>query len=398
VVGGYVNGLGVVRALAARGIRTAVVTTQPFDIAHRSRAAHEHAAVRSLHERPAALVELLEHRAPEWSGRAVVPTNDEALAALADHREELSSHYRLLAPPPEVARYLLDKGAMEAVAEATGAEVPYCYGPADGATAERPDVRFPVVVKPLVGYRFAARFGAKLLVARDREDLRRAVVRLREAAIPARVLDLVPGADDQIYAYCTYVDAHGAPTPGITVRKLRQSPPGFGVARVAEIAPTPPGVSELVAEMLRRIGFRGMAVAEFKRDARDGSLRFIELNGRAVVYNRLLRRAGLDLAWLAWCDYVEGERVRSAPNGWPGAWINLHADVLYSLLERDRPAWLGAFLAPYGRRWIEAVWSPADPGPFLAQWSRTAREGVARVRSKRYLGQSEATARNLPPS
>lgn len=33
VVGGYVNGLGIVRALAARGIPVAVVTTQPFDVA-----------------------------------------------------------------------------------------------------------------------------------------------------------------------------------------------------------------------------------------------------------------------------------------------------------------------------------------------------------------------------
>jgi glycerol-3-phosphate dehydrogenase len=37
VIGGYINGLGLVRALAARKVATAVITTQPYDIAQRSR-------------------------------------------------------------------------------------------------------------------------------------------------------------------------------------------------------------------------------------------------------------------------------------------------------------------------------------------------------------------------
>jgi predicted ATP-grasp superfamily ATP-dependent carboligase len=396
VIGGYVNGLGVARALAARGIPTAVITTQPFDIAHLSRAATGHDAVRGLGERPEVLLELLERRAPDWRSRALFPTNDEALASLALHHDRLAALYRVVSPPQQVARYLLDKGAMDEVAEAAGADVPYCYGPAAEATAARPDVRFPVVVKPLVGYPFVARFGVKLLVARNREELRRCVARLSAARIPARVLDLVPGPDSRIYAYCTYVDRSGEPLAGLTVRKLRQSPPLFGVARVAEIAETPPGVREITAAIVRRIGLRGMAIAEFKHDPRDESMRFIELNGRSVVYNGLLHRAGLDLAGLAWSDYAGEPPERMHSTGWPGTWVNLHADLLYSALDRRHPIALADFLAPYRRRWMDAVWDPRDPMPFLAQWSRTVREGARSFRHKGYRGQSEATARYFP--
>jgi D-aspartate ligase len=126
-------------------------------------------------------------------------------------------------------------------------------------------------------------------------------------------------------------------------------------------------------------------VAEFKSDPRDGTLRFIEINGRSVVYNGLLRRAGLDHAGMAWSDYVRERPEHARPNGWPGVWINLHADVLYSLLERRQHQLRGAdFLAPYGRPKIDAVWSRADPMPFLAQWSRTAREGASALRRGRY--------------
>jgi predicted ATP-grasp superfamily ATP-dependent carboligase len=154
---------------------------------------------------------------------------------------------------------------------------------------------------------------------------------------------------------------------------------------------------DVTAEILGRIGLRGMAVAEFKLDPRDGTLRFIEVNGRSVAYNGLLRRAGLDLAGLAWSDYGCGRPERPDPRGWPGVWTNLHADILHSALDRgrDRTA-LTDFLAPYRRPWIDAVWSAADPLPFLAQWSRTAREGASTLLRGGYREHIDATARNLP--
>jgi D-aspartate ligase len=369
VLGGYVNGLGLVRALGARGVPVAVVRTQPFDIAHRSRHVDGHARVEDVAERPETLAELLMDRARDWGGRVLLPTNDESLEALATHHDRLASHYRIESPP-DAAGYLLDKRRMASAARAVGAELPHRYGPADAVTAEREDLRFPVLVKPLAGHRFAARFGAKVFEARDRGELRACVARLD--GIEADVHDLVPGDDSHIYAHAIHIDARGEPTPGVTIRKLRGSPPRFGVARVAEIpARPPPGVHELTVELARRIGQRGPAVAEFKRDPRDETLRFIEVNGRPVVYNALLRRAGLDLAAIA----CAGAGARA--NGWRGVWVNLHADLLYALL-RER---LGVreLVAPYRRPKVEAVWSRDDPRPFMAQWAWTARRATQRA-------------------
>ncbi|HJQ83265.1 MAG TPA: hypothetical protein VKA21_04265, partial [Candidatus Binatia bacterium] len=362
MVGGHVNGLGLVRALVARGIRTAVVTTEPFDVAHRSRLIAAADAAPDLGARPERLLEILDRRAPAWAGSAVFPANDEALAALARHGERLASTYRVVAPPAEVVRPLLDKALMLAAARDVGLDLPRCWGPAEEATAARTDVVFPVVVKPDVGHAFRSRFGAKLFAARDRSELVAAVRRFAAAGMHGQVFDFVPGPDGEIHAYCTYVDARGEPRGGLTIRKLRQSPPRFGVARVAEVVPDPPGLRDATIALLRRLGHRGIAAAEFKRDPRDGRFRFLEVNGRAVIYNRLLWRAGLDLAGLAWSDAVTGRAEDVRPNGWPGVWINLHADLLYSLLDRRRePIGLAEFLAPYRRPRIEAVWSATDP-------------------------------------
>jgi predicted ATP-grasp superfamily ATP-dependent carboligase len=395
VIGGFVNGLGLVRALAARGIPCAVVTTKPYDIAHRSRWVVGHEHVRDLEESAEALIEALERRASEWAGWALLSTNDEALSALARHHDRLAATYRVLAPPWEVVRSFVDKERMLEVARTVGADLPRYYGRAEDAAA-LPDLPFPVLVKPIIGYRFSARFGCKLFVVNDREELRRAVARLAEAGTSGQVFDFVPGPDSQIHCHCTYVGADGEPSAGVTVRKIRQSPPFFGVARVAEVVDVDRGMRDATVEMLRRIGHRGFAAAEFKLDPRDGRFRFIEVNGRSVLYNGLLRRAGLDLAALAWTEAMEGRPVRVQPRLWPGVWIHLHADVLYSALwRRQDPISLGAFWEPYRRPKEFAVWSAADPAPFLAQWSRTARTGVsALVRGDQ---RSVLTDRSRPP-
>ena len=62
---------------------------------------------------------------------------------------------------------------MMAAAAPSGVDTPVSYGPAELGTAARDDLHFPVVVKPLATPRFFARFGAKLGVANDREELRR---------------------------------------------------------------------------------------------------------------------------------------------------------------------------------------------------------------------------------
>jgi predicted ATP-grasp superfamily ATP-dependent carboligase len=380
VVGGYINALGLVRALGARGIPVAVIVTKPFDIAHRSRWARSHDLIEGLADSPERLVDLLRRRSGDWPHWLVIPTNDEALRALAQYRDRLSA-YRLACPEWDVARYFLDKARMLAVTQAIGIPAPQCYGSADASVLESRDLRYPLVIKPVSSYPFVARFGTKLFVAKNRDELRTAVTRLSEAGLHAQVYDLIPGDDSHIYVYCTYIDTRGEPRGGLTIRKLRQAPPFFGNARVAEITPDRPDLCEMTVELLRRIGFRGIAAMEFKLDPRDATFRFMEVNGRSVVYNGLLRRAGMDVAGLLWADHVNGVPERVQPNNWAGVWVHFHADLLYSLLyRRHDPVSIRRFLAPYSRPTIDAVWSANDPAPSLAEWLWSARRGAGALR------------------
>jgi predicted ATP-grasp superfamily ATP-dependent carboligase len=383
ILGAHINALGVARSLAARGVRVAIVRTQPFDIAHYSRAVSETENALRMDENPEQLAQLLERRARDWNGWRIVPTNDGALAALGKYRERIEQSYRLIAPSPSAIETLLDKSRMLRAAEQAGIDAPRTYALTEIPHAESGEtdldaMRYPVIMKPLAGYQFWRQFGCKLFVAHNRVELDLCRQRVQVANIPCHLQEYVPGADDAIYAYCVYVDRNGAPSQGLLVHKLRQSPTQFGVARVAEVVEDRFKLRDPSLALLQQIGFRGIAAVEFKIDERDGRPRFIEVNGRSVLYNALLRRSGLDLAAMAWSDHVHGTRENVCITGWSGAWINLHADVLHSVLDRKRdPVTWSRVVAPYQRSVIEATWSASDPKPFLAQWGRTVIEGGA---------------------
>ena len=380
VIGGYANGVSALRGLAREGVRTAVILTADHDIAQYSRYAHEVHRVHYLNRRPDALIELLAFQRTRWRNWALIPTNDYALAALAQYREQLLKSYSVTVPGEEVTRRVLDKAVTYRFAREVGVDVPTSYGLASRATVARRDLVFPVVVKPHESARFWEVIGKKLLVAGNHPELLSAVERVEDAGIPAEIFDLVPGPDDQVYNYTVYLDQRGQPAAEFGVRKLRKAPRFFGVGRAA-IPAHLPQLRERTIALLQRIGWRGVASVEYKLDSRDGRYRLMEINGRCPLTNALPTRCGVNYPLLAWREHVRREKVSAAPNGWSGVWTHMHADLLYAAVEERGPDWRWRdFIRSYSGPWVDAVWSSKDPLPFLAQCAGTFRKAAHGVR------------------
>ena len=396
VIGGYSNGVSALRGLAREGVRTAVILTADHDIAQHSRYAHEAHRVHYLNRRPDALIDLLEAQRERWRGWALLPTNDYALAALAQHRDQLSRTYRVTVPEAEITRRVLDKAVTYRFAREVGVDVPTSYGPASRETAARLDLVFPLVVKPLQSARFWEVFGKKLLVVRDRAELIAAVDRVEESRMAADVLDLVPGADDQVYNYTVYLDRWGQPAAELAVRKLRKAPRFFGVGRAATPAQLP-HLRERTIALLQRIGWQGIASVEYKLDPRDGRYRLMEINGRCPLINALPTRCGVNYPLLAWREHVLREKVSATPNGWSGTWTHMHADLLYTAIEERGPDWSWlAFIRSYTGPWVDAVWSTKDPVPFLAQCAGTLRKAGHGVRDSQVRDEVRNRFQSVP--
>jgi predicted ATP-grasp superfamily ATP-dependent carboligase len=389
VVGAHVNGLGVIRALGPKGVPIVSISTRPFDIAQYSRWVREHHRLPELHERRDTLVELLEHHADRWKGSALFPTNDDALIALAQHHERLSKWYRLTCPPWDVAARIVDKDGMHALAIECGIDVPVCHGTVSEVLASPRPLDYPVFVKPVRHDHLISMYGVKLFVADGPDALERACRQLAAAQVEGLVFAAIPGPDTEIFVYCLYVGSDGQPSAGVTVRKLRQNPPFTGGARAAKVVDEIPSLRDASIALLRRAGFQGLAFIEFKRDPRTGRFLFIEVNGRAVLFNSILPPTGLDLVGMAWADVMRKERRAPVATAWRGAWIHLQADVLGSIrYRRHERLGLKALAEPYLGPKTFAVWSLSDPRPFAAQSRLMARRAFDAARGTRRHGTS----------
>jgi len=328
-----------------------------------------------------ALAALLTANGPRWKGSVLLATSDLALETLARHESTLAQSYRLRVPPWETVRLLLRKNDTACIASRCGIEVPANYGPIGAPGAPRPEVRLPVVVKPNDSFRFEQRFGKKLLVAGEREEFDRLLDLVREEGMDGEILELIPGADSLSFNYTGYYDSSQRLVAGFALRKIRKSPPFFGIGRVIETLDD----AEIAARMeaattafVRAAGWHGPVSAEFKLDARNRRrLVLMEVNGRCSFVQQLALQCGIDYAWLAYQDAAFGTLPGMSAKPWDGVLIHLRADILSAVLYRriERLS-LRQLAAPYLRRKVWAVWDYRDPLPFFGEWGRTLLEGL----------------------
>jgi predicted ATP-grasp superfamily ATP-dependent carboligase len=144
-------------------------------------------------------------------------------------------------------------------------------------------------------------------------------------------------------------------------RKLRQAPRGIGTCRVGE-AVWVDEVVEAAQRLLRAFDYTGLSQVEFKRDARDGRYRLMEINPRLWQWHGLATACGIDLPRIAYADLV-GEAVPTAEmDGQGKRWA-------ITLLAGERPVFVRP---PY----VDAVFARDDPKPALVQAARVARAAL----------------------
>ena len=172
------------------------------------------------------------------------------------------------------------------------------------------------------------------------------------------VQELVPGRDDELYTVGSYLSRTGEPLGLFCGRKLRQTPPGIGTCRVGE-AVWVEEVVDAALRLLRAFDYHGLSQVEFKRDARDGSFKLMEINPRLWQWHGLAAACGVDLSLIAYDDLV----------GVPPPPVRMDGDGkrwAISVLPGEPPAFQRP---PY----VDAVWARDDPKPALVHLARVVR-------------------------
>lgn len=263
---------------------------------------------------------------------------------------------------------LLDKRTQLEAAARAGVAAPWTrWGAAADLEAAAGECPFPAILKPAFSHLGVRALGAKALRCADAGELRAALATAPDVELLLQ--EYVPGGDDQLYTVGVFVGAgrHIA----FTGRKLKQHPPGLGIARLAE-AVDEPGLVRGGVALLAELGYEGIAQVEYKRDERDGSFRLMEANFRPWTWLGLATACGVNLPLAAhrWALGVTepaaaGPRLSEAgPGAVPAGrrrWVWLVPEAAYTL--RDLRRGVRPRLSQWRGLRAEAFFSRADPLP-----------------------------------
>jgi D-aspartate ligase len=291
----WAAGISAIHSLGRAGIPVHAVDFRDDALGFRSRYARKHVSPRRLDDEDAFVAFLARLGTQLARPTAVFPLDDDDLNAIARRRDELGDRFLYPFPEWETLRRIQDKRHQLAQARAVGVPTP--------RTAARPtdDFGFPVLVKPAESGAFRRRFGVKALVCANRRELDEAWARAE--GFDALVWELIPGGEEELYTFGSYVSQRGEALALFTGRKIVQDPPGVGTARVAESVWVPELV-ELGLKVLRALGCHGPSQVEFKRDPRDGLFKLIEVNPRLWQWHGLTGACGVDVAVAAYRDLL----------------------------------------------------------------------------------------------
>jgi D-aspartate ligase len=351
---GWVNGLAAIRSLGRAGIRVLALDHRPSALGFRSRYAERLLSPdpRVDENRFVAFVRAL--------GEVVVfPTHDLELNVIARHLGDLP----VLVPFPgwDLLERVQSKRAQLEQAEDAGVAVPRTAYPdsAQSARAAADDIGLPVLVKPEHPVGFKQRFSRQAFRCETLHEVEDAYAEAEEFA--PMVQELVPGSDGTLYTVGSYLTRDGRALGVFCGRKLRQTPPVIGTCRVGEAMWLQEAVDDAL-RLLRGFGYFGLSQVEFKQDARDGSLKLMEINPRLWQWHGLAAACGVDLPQIAYADVVGGVYPDASMDGFGKRWA-------ITLLPGERPA---VQRPPY----VDAVFARDDPKPGVVHLVRVVRSAL----------------------
>jgi len=375
VVSGLTMALGVVRALGTMGVRTVVLHYDRRDTAHLSKWCAHHISIPHPATCEAGFMESLIACADRFSGGVLFPVADEAVVAVARNIDTLQRYYKVACSPWHTVRLFIDKQCTYALAEANGIPAPKTFVPTSeedlGLYAAR--AQFPCLVKPCQGHLFYERFHRKMFPVSSMAEMLSIYRQARDSGLEVMLQEIIPGDDTQVVNYNAYFH-HGEPALEFTAEHIRNAPPLWGSPRVA-MSKHIPEVLEPGRRILRAMAFDGYACTEFKRDARDGAYKLMEVNGRHNLSTLLAVRCGVNFPWLHYRHLAFGELPLARMFREGVYWIDLTRDVGYSAkyLRSERYC-LADYLRPYLRPHVFAILDGKDPMPFIKRSAFLAAE------------------------
>lgn len=362
IIGGHIQALGLARQAANLGITVVLFVEDGYSVARFSNSVKNTVVfgnVEQLKEKLACYKD---------SGTLLFPTADDYVEFLAANFKELSMHFVLGIPNPEIVALFGDKRKTYQFAEQAGIPHPKsCYPDTlDDVEHMADKITYPIVIKPAVMYSFHKMFGKKAFRCDSKEEL---VNRCKEISRKMPINSLViqeflSGGAKSLFSYGAFA-VNGEPKAWVMANRIRQNPMDFGNSTTFAVTCDIPAIEQSARRILKDTKYTGLAEVEYMYDDKSDTYKFLEINTRAWKWHSV--SMGLGFGFLSeMIYYLNGERGNFHLSTKETGWVERLTD--YTIIAKETIKGrmnLSDALKTYCQQKVSAVWSWKDPLPAL---------------------------------
>jgi len=330
VLGLSFNGLGIVRSLVGFNIPLIGIYTQDYEVGRHSKYCM---AINFpiLSSDPDNFKKKLIELGKILNRKSVLlPQNDEYVKFISDNRDELKHFFLFQVAPAKILDKLINKQEAESLAIENKLNVPKSFIPhnLNDLNFENGTLQFPLIIKPSDS--FTKDFPGRRQVINSQSDLIDFYNNNPDFIGYTIVQEVVGEGDGNIFQCQTYLNSNSEPLAAISVRKVRQFPPNFGVGSyvTSEINND---LINLSLNFLKKIKYKGPASLEFIFLEVEKKYVFVELNPRYPGHIIFCTQDGVNLPYITYCDLTQ----------------NIYNEKLPIQLERKRFLWFECDIRAY---------------------------------------------------
>ncbi|CDZ74241.1 hypothetical protein ING2D1G_0040 [Peptoniphilus sp. ING2-D1G] len=372
----YYIGLSVVRNLGRKGVSVTTVDYEDHNYGV-SKYVRERLIAPHYQKQEKELVEFLINYAKKQAYKPVLfPTADLYVEFMEDNYDELKNYYLWPNDKKGLQKKLMDKQSLLEFTEPLGIKTPEIIPMDDENLIFRVnnEIGYPCIVKPKDSMPFVNKYRSKVFRIHDEEELMEKIEMCKRDGQEVFVQKIIMGPESNCYSFDVYMDKKGEAVSYLTTSKIRQWPINFGASTYAKQEYIPE-LYDICVPLFKKVGYRGFAEVELKRDERNDVIYLVEVNVRFVNFTELHCFMGMNTPMMYFLDSIGEEYY--------GAKITSNKEVYWKYLYEDISAikaylstgqmTLSDILSNYRFKKVPSTWAADDPMPALTffKWAIT---------------------------
>lgn len=349
-----------IRSLGRRGLAVTTGSSVGQNAGKWSKYVDRYFTYPSVEDEPVAFLDAIEREVKTHGYDMLLPINQNTVELVVKHRDRFEPYTSIPFLPYEKLEHGLSKRLTIEAARKFDVPHPTTMLPEEvDFDAVGDTIGYPVVIKPIRG---SGRGG--ISICESQAELERKYEETVAEFGPVLLQEFVPNGGER-GVYTIYND-DGVLSGLVVQQRLRSNPPEGGSSTLRETIEDEPLVA-LTDRFLTALDWRGVAMAEYRIDARDGTPKLMEINPRLWGSLPLSYFAGVDFCYMLYqlavgdpiepdLEYAVGVRAHSLVNDW-----------LQVLARPDKLRAMGEFVSVSSKPCCYDVLSLDDPLPTLGQ-------------------------------